>query len=405
MSNGSSTMVKVYPEILFPLSDDSSMFEVIIGSSGPTVTVIGKKDLVSITSNEATSNKTVIVTNSTNVLATDIIANGILFFYKIPLVNSVPIKVTDIITGRNIAFYYDSDYVYTIDDAIVEVEMESGDTILDKPVEIFLNDSMKMNNKYYKDNKTYTLKSYYNNLKMIFNRGNLNIVPGKSTVRVRNFSNIIHLDSFSKKTVKFIFNERDLLSSVSGRNYYSSADINNFFDMNPNDVSPPFLIPKNIVEIFGNVVMIEIYGLNNQLYSIQFDIDGQILYQNVIAGCELITKVKVKRVGDQIVAGAFVKAIEEVEKRFCGSERLKTKHEGCYLPHNIGQVFIDGVRDGDSVQFDIQNDILLYNTSNLSVRNEDNALVQSVIVDGIIYAKSTSKIGISYNNIRPGILI
>lgn len=406
MNNGTSGTVAVYPEADTTSADWEYGYSIIVGSKGPMLHPVDSGEINTIVSVITTGNTTVAITNSANIKATDILVDGVYYYYKIPLSGLVPTEVVDIELGFPVRFTYDSQYLYLEEDNIVEVTLEDGTMIAEKPVEVFLNESYYMDNRYYADDKKYSIRSYYSNMKVIFNLPNVHVVSNGSLVRVRNFSNIIHIDPFILGSEKFMKIGRSTSTTYDPLlPSFSSSELNNFFDLdNEDNTLGPFIYPDNTIEFSNDTVFILMFILSGVIYSTHYNVDGRIVYDDNPGGSQLFLSVKITRPSERLVAARNT-IYTTSETRFCGAERLSVQHGSTYQLYEPGQLFIPGVRSGDLVQFSLSVDLPILTSANIKVVDVDGVEQTAYIFENAIFAISEDLIGVSYNNKTPGVFV
>jgi len=400
MSNGMSS-AKIVPSVNLN-SMESIKQSIIVGSLGPAISISSNIPNGAISKITRGKNSTSVISNTTNLLVTDIIVDGVSYFYKTP--KDKPVKVIrDSISKIRVGYHEDDNYIYTETDNLIEILHEDNTYSEDRPVEIFLNEAYKQSNRYYLDNKTYSVKTYYSLLKVTYNSPNVSITTNGLALRVRNISNIIHVDSFSFNNSRLIISSRVESPTDNGEISYSNSELRNLFNVTNDTRTAPFLPLRNIIEIKEKVVLVKLYLLDNSIQSLQYSINGELLHDDTTPGSQFISNIKVKPNAD-IVYAVIDKYKPFVDPLYCGETLLSTSLESRNKLYN-NQTYLYGLRNDNIVSFDISDDILLANSILLSAVDEDNNTIDSVILEGVIYCKSNSRVGIKYDDRMPGIYI
>jgi hypothetical protein len=401
MNSGRTSILQVYPETSLDFVGANGKGEILRGSNGPSVQISSDIGEVSIVKIEEKVGSTIVVANSTNILVTDIIIDGVCYYFKTPIVNNFESAI-DAKTKNTILTHLDNNFIYTQTDDPIEIITTSGEIKLVKPVEVFLNSAFKLSNKYYIDSKTYSVKKYYNNLKIIFNAINLKITTGDKLIRIRNHSNIIHVDSFFTMSNSLIISNLSLLTTDPlGLRY--SCDTIDMVNMIESASVGPFILPKNIIQIRENIVMIEVFVDSNEVKTKQYDINGDILFSDSnLASPDLRLKI---RNSSDIMFAVVDKKTKIINKRYCGSKRANSQHSSLSTLYE-NQTMINGTRQDDNiVQFNIALDSSRLTISDISVVDIAGNAIPSIIVDDTIFAKGSVEMGVKYKDRLPGIFI
>lgn len=376
---------------------------VLIGNSSPSANIVGDIPDVIISKVEEKNGQTTIVTNSTNVLASNMSLNGTYFFFKTPKTSTVK-SIRSLETKMRVRFIEDSNYVYLINDQMIEILYVNGKYESVKPVEIFLNSANELSNRYYADGRTYTIKKYYNSIKMTFNATGLKIISNGKITRARLDGNIIHLDSFVFGTEKLLYSQKDVSNDIVDKPKFSSSQLKSYIKMENESEVAPFIYPKNVFIIDNNTVLIKIYLEDGQIKKETVDIDGITINSEITVNSVFVFSIKIKNTGSKIAA-----VIENTKKtvplNYAGEARLTVQHSnGSKLWEN--QTMIRGVRSGEIVQFCLGTDISFYDESALSVISGDgNSVTETVIVGDTIFVKSADSVGVKYKDRKPGIFV
>lgn len=377
--------------------------KIIIGTSSPKANIVGDIPDVIISKIEEKNGQTTIVTNSTNVLASNMSLNGTYFFFKAPKTSAVKsIRLFE--TKMRIRFIEDSDYVYVVNDQMIEILYTNGKYESVKPVEVFLNSANELSNRYYSDGRTYTIKKYYNSIKMTFNAIGLKIIPNGKVTRARLDGNIIHLDSFVFGTEKLLYSQKNVSNDIIDKPKFSSSQLKSYIKMENESEVAPFIYPKNVFIIDDNAVLIKVYLENGEIKKETIDIDGLIINSEITANSVFMFSIKIKNTNRRIAA-----VVENTKKtvtlNYAGEARLAVQHsDESELWEN--QTMIRGVRSGEMVQFYLGTDISFYDESDLSViSNDGNSVTETVIVGDTIFVKSAASVGVKYKDREPGIFV
>lgn len=403
MSNSGSTgKVMVSPMVnLNAIGDGRGT--VIIGTNSPKADIIGDIPDVVISKVEERNGYTTIVTNSTNVIASNISVDGTYFFFKTPKTSAVKsVRLLD--TKTRVRFTEDSNYIYLISDQSVEILYTNGRYESAKPVELFLNSANELTNRYYSDGRVYSIKKYYNSIKMTFNAVGLKIAPNGKITRARLDGNIIHLDSFITGTEKLLYYQKDISNDIINKPKFSSSQLRSYIRVENESEVAPFIYPKNIFTIDDSTVFVKIYLEDGSIKKEMFDINGLIIFSEVTVNSVFIFGIKIKNSNSKIAAVIDnTNTIQQPDH--AGAERLSVQHNpNIELWQN--QTMIRGVRSGQMVQFNLGTDIGLYDELFLSVVNMSGvSVLGSTIVGDTIFVKSEASVGVKYKNREPGIFV
>lgn len=402
MNNGGTGILPAYPQVSLDNFKANGLGEIIIGSNGPSVKISSEVPDVAIVKIEEKGSSTIIISNSTNILVTDIIVDGVLYFFKTPIISDI-YEIVRSDTKESVRFYSDENFIYTEKDDILEISDINGEIFIIKPVEIFLNMAFKLPNIYYIDDKTYSVKKYYNNLKITFNRTNLKAFPNGKIIRVRNHSKIISFDSFMSGVDSLIISNLSIETSSLSDFKYNDATID-FINMTNASQIGPFIVPKNIIDIKDDVVMIEVFIESNELKSKQYGIDGDTIFSNTTVAIQPIVKLKI-RPSSEVLFVVLEKQQANMNKRYCGTKRLASQYSSLASLYQ-DQTMISGTRSEEGiVQFNLNSDISRLTVSDLSVVDEYGSTIMALVLDDTIFTKSTNRVGIKYKDRLPGILV
>lgn len=403
MSNSGSTgKVIVSPMVnLNAIGDGRGT--VIIGTNSPKADIIGDIPDVIISKIEEKNGYTTIVTNSTNIIASNISVDGTYFFFKTPKTSAVR-SVRSLDTKIRLRFTEDNNYIYLINDQPIEILYMDGQYESAKPVEIFLNSANELTNRYYADGRIYLIKKYYNSIKMTFNAVGLKIAPNGKVTRARLDGNIIHLDSFIIGTEKLLYSQKETLNEIIDKPKFSSSQLKSYIKMDNESEMAPFIYPKNILTIDDNTVFVKIYLEDGSIKKEMFDINGLTIFSEVTANSVFIFGIKIKNSNSKIAA--VIDNTNTIQQpAYAGIERLSVQHDpNIELWQN--QTMIRGVRSGQMVQFNLGTDIGLYAELFLSVVNMSGvSVLGSIMVGDTIFVKSEASVGVKYKNREPGIFV
>lgn len=376
---------------------------VIIGTNSPKADIIGDIPDVVISKIEEKNGYTTIVTNSTNIIASNISVDGTYFFFKTP--KTSPVKSVRLLdTKTRVRFTEDSNYIYLISDQSVEVLYTNGRYESAKPVELFLNSANELTNRYYADGRIYSIKKYYNSIKMTFNAVGLKIAPNGKVTRARLDGNIIHLDSFIIGTEKLLHSQKDILNEVIDKPKFSSSQLKSYIRMDNESEMAPFIYPKNVFTIDDETVFVKVYIEDGLIKREMFNIDGLVILSESTVNSVFIFGIKIKNSNNKIAAVINnPKTIEQPS--YAGMERLSIQHNPSVgLWQN--QTMILGTRSGQMVQFNLGTDIGVYDESFLSVVDMNGAnILGATIVGDTIFVKSEASVGVKYKSREPGIFV
>lgn len=376
---------------------------VIIGTNSPKADIIGDIPDVVISKIEEKNGYTTIVTNSTNIIASNISVDGTYFFFKTP--KTSPVKSVRLLdTKTRVRFTEDSNYIYLISDQSVEVLYTNGRYESAKPVELFLNSANELTNRYYADGRIYSIKKYYNSIKMTFNAVGLKIAPNGKVTRARLDGNIIHLDSFIIGTEKLLHSQKDILNEVIDKPKFSSSQLKSYIRVENESEVAPFIYPKNIFTIDDSTVFVKIHLEDGSIKKEMFDINGLIIFSEVTVNSVFIFGIKIKNSNSKIAAVIDnTNTIQQPD--YAGAERLSVQHNpNIELWQN--QTMIRGVRSGQMVQFNLGTDIGVYDELFLSVVDMNGAnILGATIVGDTIFVKSEASVGVKYKSREPGIFV
>jgi hypothetical protein len=401
MSNSGSTGKVVVSPMVNLNTIGGGRGKVIIGTISPKVDIVGDLPDVIISKVEQKNGYTIIVANSTNVMASNMSMNGTYFFFKAPKMSAVK-SVRSFDTKMRIRFMEDDNYVYLIHDQMIEILYVNGKYESAKPVEIFLNSANELPNRYYSDGRMYSIKKYYNSIKITFNATGLKIVPNGKVTRARLDGNIIHLDSFIMGTEKLLYSQKDISNDIIDKPKFSSSELKSYIKMeNESDVSP-FIYPKNVLTIDDNAVFVKIYLEDGLIKKETVDIDGLIINSEITANSVFMFGIKIKNTNRKIAA--VVESTKKVSQiNYAGQERLGVQHTNEAAPWEA-QTMIRGVRSGEMVQFYLGTDVSLYDKSALLVVNSNgDSVTEAAIVGDTIFVKSAVSVGVKYKDRKPGI--
>lgn len=376
---------------------------VIIGTNSPKADIVGILPDVVISKVEERNGYTTIVTNSTNVIASNISIDGVYFFFKTPKAGAVR-SVRSLDTKIRLRFTEDNNYIYLINDQPIEILYMDGQYESAKPVEIFLNSANELTNRYYYDGRVYSIKKYYNSIKMTFNAVGLKVAPNGKITRARLDGNIIHLDSFITGAEKLLYSQKDISNDVINKPKFSSSQLRSYIRIENESEVAPFIYPKNIFTIDDSTVFVKIYLEDGSIKKEMFDINGLTIFSEVTANSVFIFGIKIKNSNSKIAA--VIDNTSTIQQPgYAGTERLSVQHNpNIELWQN--QTMIRGVRSGQMVQFNLGTDIGLYDELFLSVVNMSGASVLgSIIVGDTIFVKSEASVGVKYKNREPGIFV
>lgn len=403
MSNSGSTGKVVVSPMVNLNTIGGGRGKVIIGTSSPKVDIVGNLPDVIISKVEEKNGYTTIVTNSTNVMASNMSMNGTYFFFKAPKLSAVK-SVRSFDTKMRIRFMEDDNYVYLIHDQMIEILYVNGKYESAKPVEIFLNSANELANRYYSDGRTYSIKKYYNSIKMTFNATGLKIVPNGKVTRARLDGNIIHLDSFIMGTEKLLYSQKDISNDTIDKPKFSSSELKSYIKMENESEVSPFIYPKNVFTIDDNAVFIKVYLEDGLIKKETVDIDGLIINSEITVNSVFMFGIKIKNTNRKIAA--VVESTKKVNQiNYAGQERLDVQHTN-EAELWEAQTMIRGVRSGEMVQFHLGTDVSLYDKSVLLVVNSNgDSVTETAIVGDTIFVKSAASVGVKYKDREPGIFV
>lgn len=403
MSNSGSTGKVVVSPMVNLNTIGGGRGKVIIGTSSPKVDIVGNLPDVIISKVEEKNGYTTIVTNSTNVMASNMSMNGTYFFFKAPKLSAVK-SVRSFDTKMRIRFMEDDNYVYLIHDQMIEILYVNGKYESAKPVEIFLNSANELANRYYSDGRTYSIKKYYNSIKMTFNATGLKIVPNGKVTRARLDGNIIHLDSFIMGTEKLLYSQKDISNDTIDKPKFSSSELKSYIKMENESEVSPFIYPKNVFTIDDNAVFIKVYLEDGLIKKETVDIDGLIINSEITVNSVFMFGIKIKNTNRKIAA--VVESTKKVNQiNYAGQERLDVQHTN-EAELWEAQTMIRGVRSGEMVQFHLGTDASLYDESVLLVVNSNgDSVTETAIVGDTIFVKSAASVGVKYKDREPGIFV
>lgn len=401
-NNGSTGRIMVSPMVnLNAIGDGRGT--VIIGTNSPKADIIGDIPDVVISKIEEKNGYTTIVTNSTNIIASNISVDGTYFFFKTPKTSAVKsVRLLD--TKTRVRFTEDSNYIYLISDQSVEVLYTNGRYESAKPVELFLNSANELTNRYYADGRIYSIKKYYNSIKMTFNAVGLKIAPNGKVTRARLDGNTIHLDSFIIGTEKLLYSQKDILNEIIDKPKFSSSQLKSYIKMDNESEMAPFIYPKNVFTIDDETVFVKVYIEDGLIKKEMFNIDGLVIFSESTVNSVFIFGIKIKNSNSKIAAVINnAKTIEQPS--YAGTERLSVQHNPSVgLWQN--QTMILGTRSGQMVQFNLGTDIGVYDESFLSVVDMNGAnILGATIVGDTIFVKSEVSVGVKYKSREPGIFV
>ena len=403
MNSGTSGKAIVFPEAKLNDSGNTRM-SLVVGYVPPTIEQSVNTEDVFIKKIEEKGNKTVIISNSTNLMATDIIFSGVYFYYKWPT-EKVVSKVRDNRTKIELKFYTSDGFLYLENDSPVEILYEDGELEETSPVKIFLNEAHKRDNKFFSDNKTYQVKKYYNLLKITFSKKLLKAESNGKIVKLRSFGNIIHIDSFVSSSGSKFIESNTLVSTIldTNRLRYTSSELLDYTNLISEGDTSPFIYPESVFKIRDDTVYLEVFTEDNSIKRKEYNLEQEITYSDYSGASSPVTTVKVISGGGIYYVIPPEEAVED--NRLCGQKRIERIDSERFSLWEENTV-IPGVRDGEIVQFVIPEDELLeYNNLLLSVVDGDGNEVDSILLGNTIIAKSTSPIGVKYENRRPGVLV
>ena len=403
MNNGTSGKAIVFPEAKLNNNGNTRM-SLVVGYIPPTIEQSVNTEDVFVKKVEEKGSKTVVISNSTNLMATDIIFSGVYFYYKWPI-DKVVSKVRNNTTKIEVKSYSSDGFLYLEDDVPVEILYEDGSFEEVSPVKIFLNEAHKRDNRFYSDNKTYQIKKYYNLLKITFSKRLLRLESNGKIVKLKSFGNIIHIDSFVSSSGSKFIESNTLVSTIldTSKLRYTSSELLDYTNLISEADTSPFIYPESVFQILDNTVYLEIFAENNSIKRKEYDLDQKIIYSDYSGVLDPITTVKV------IPNGGIYYPIPVEEKvddtRLCGQKRLERVDGENFLLWQ-DNTMITGVRDDQIVQFIIPEDELLeYDNLLLSVVDAEGNEVDSILLENTIITKSATPVGVKYKDRRPGVLV
>lgn len=376
---------------------------VIIGTNSPKADIIGDIPDAVISKIEEKNGYTTILTNSTNIIASNINVDGTYFFFKTPKTSNVKsVRLLD--TKTRVRFTEDSNYIYLISDQSIEILYTNGKYESAKPVELFLNSANELTNRYYTDGRIYSIKKYYNSIKMTFNAVGLKIAPNGKVTRARLDGNIIHLDSFIIGTEKLLYSQKDISNEIIDKPKFSSSQLKSYIRMDNESEMAPFIYPKNVFTIEDEAVFVKVYIEDGSIKKETFNIDGLVILSESTANSVFMFGIKIKNSNSKIAVAIDNTGVIE-QPGYAGTERLSVQHNPSVgLWQN--QTMILGTRSGQMVQFNLGTDIEVYDKSVLSIVDINGAnILGATIVGDTIFAKSEVAIGVKYKNREPGIFV